>query len=241
MGSAAADDQAYADERPAHPLTLPMFYISRYPITNAQYAPFVTGGGYDERDYWTPAGWAWRHGAEGDLSAIDDADYKKRYAAWLANRPADRRNRPYWWHDAQWSAATRPVVGISWYEALAYGRWLQRQMQARDALFQVWRDGQLASRNLSAGVFTVRLPSEAEWEKAARGSDARRWPWGDTWQEGLANTKEAGLNQTTAVGLFPGGASPYGVLDMAGNVWEWTTSKWGKTSTRKPDYGYPYD
>jgi formylglycine-generating enzyme required for sulfatase activity/energy-coupling factor transporter ATP-binding protein EcfA2 len=242
MGSAADDDQAYADERPVHSLTLPAFYISRYPITNAQYAPFVAAGGYAERDYWTPEGWAWRHGAAADLSAIDDADYKKNYADWLAGRPADRRDRPYWWGDSRWGAATRPVVGISWHEALAYSRWLQRGVECGEVAFQVWDGRQLVSRRVPAGVFAVRLPSEAEWEKAARGPDARRWPWGDAWQEGLANTEEAGLNQTTAVGLFPGGASwPFGVLDMAGNVWEWTVSKWGKTSIYKPDYGYPYD
>jgi formylglycine-generating enzyme required for sulfatase activity len=92
---------------------------------------------------------------------------------------------------------------------------------------------------LPAG-YRVHLPTEAQWEKTARGIDARRWPWGNNWQEGLANTNEADLNQTSPVGLFPGGASPYEVLDMAGNVWEWTTSRWGKTSVYKPDYAYPY-
>ena len=59
--------------------------------------------------------------------------------------------------------------------------------------------------------------------------------------EGRANTEEAGIQETSAVGCFPDGAGPCGALDMAGNVWEWTRSKWGRTSILRPDYGYPYD
>jgi len=91
-----------------------------------------------------------------------------------------------------------PVTNVSWDDSVAYCKWLSR------------RTGR-----------SYRLPTEAEWEKAARGSDGRRYPWGDDWDVQKANIFEAGLNATTTVCSYPAGASPYGALDMAGNVWEW--------------------
>jgi formylglycine-generating enzyme required for sulfatase activity len=226
MGSRADDEQAYDEEKPAHELTLPAFRISRYPITNAQYRPFVEASGYEEQRWWTDEGWAWRQGAEADLSAIDDEDLKKRTIEWLAQRPKEKRNCPFWWDEPPWNEPTRPVVGVTWHEALAYCRWLESRLQ---------ETGRLPTST------TVQLPSEAKWEKAARGPQAYRWPWGNDWRKDHANTAEAELKETSPVGLFPGGVSPYGVQDMAGNVWEWTHSGWGWTSGYQPDYGYPYD
>lgn len=93
-----------------------------------------------------------------------------------------------------------PVVRVTWYEALEYCKWLGGKIQQ-----------------------AVTLPNEAEWEKAARGDkDKREYPWGDDWHELHCNSRKLGLDDTVPVGLFLNGASPYGVLDMSGNVWEWT-------------------
>lgn len=95
---------------------------------------------------------------------------------------------------------SHPVVNVSWYDASAYCAWLSK----------------VTGRHIT-------LPSEAQWEKAARGeSDQRRYPWGNEFKSDFCNTTELGVKDTTPVGIFQEGASPYGVLDMSGNVWEWT-------------------
>jgi len=110
------------------------------------------------------------------------------------------------------------VVNITWHDAVAYCQWLSE-----------------------ATGKPYRLPTEAEWEKAARSSDGRRYPWGNEFDQNKCNTKEAGLGTTTPVGQYsPDGDSPYGCADMAGNVWEWTQSLWGE-NPYEPDFKYPYD
>jgi formylglycine-generating enzyme required for sulfatase activity len=106
-----------------------------------------------------------------------------------------------------------PVVGIGWEDACAYCAWLSQETRC-----------------------TYRLPSEAEWEKAARGEDGRRFPWGNEWANRHAN---AGRSDTTPVDAYPTGTSPYGCVDMAGNVQEWTRTLWG-SQAQTPDYAYPY-
>jgi iron(II)-dependent oxidoreductase len=117
-----------------------------------------------------------------------------------------------------------PAAYVSWHDALAYCAWLTVE----------WRE----AGKIGAGE-TVTLPSEAEWERAAAGKESPRFPWGPDWREDCANTSESGIGDTSAVGVFPLGVSRDGCLDMAGNVWEWTRSLWGK-DIMKPDYKYPY-
>lgn len=118
----------------------------------------------------------------------------------LAASPGDR-GQQYWPIDA------RPVENVSWFEAMAYCRWLTDRLRA---------SGDLGDDE------EIRLPKEEEWEKAARGTEGLEFPWGETFDTAKANTSEAGLGETTDVGSYPDGASPYGLLDMSGNVFEWT-------------------
>jgi formylglycine-generating enzyme required for sulfatase activity len=100
-----------------------------------------------------------------------------------------------------WSKDDHPIVNVSWNDAVAYCKWLSKETG-----------------------YAVSLPTEAQWEKAARGKDGRRYPWGPNWDDGskCANSVAPNnLGSTMPVGSYPLGASPYGVLDMAGNVWQW--------------------
>ncbi|MEV4166414.1 formylglycine-generating enzyme family protein [Nonomuraea dietziae] len=106
-----------------------------------------------------------------------------------------------------------PIIGVAWQEATDYCRWLGERL----------------------GGFDVRLPTEDEWERAARGDGDREFPWGNEYRTGLANLVDLGIGTTTSVGSFPEGASPFGVLDMAGNADEWTSTLYA------PYLGAPVD
>jgi formylglycine-generating enzyme required for sulfatase activity len=101
-----------------------------------------------------------------------------------------------------------PVVNVSWNDAQAYLKWLD----------------DVCGKQLPKGL-SIRLPTEAEWEKAARGTDGRKWPWGNVFDKYRCNNDESGIDSTSPVDAYsPQGDSPYGAADMSGNVWEWTQS-----------------
>lgn len=221
----------HEDEKPEHEVDLPAYRIGRYLVTNAQYEAFAEAGGYGEGRYWPEAGERgfWRNGM-----------FKGRWDDTPRNRPV-----PY---GEPFGLPNHPVVGVTWYEALAFCRWLTEMWHEGGALPDGWQ---------------VSLPSEAEWEKGARGGmdlpqqpviecaadgigkanavssgmtrnplPRRRYPWGEELDGDKANTKESEVGATSAVGCFAGGAGPYGLRDLAGNAWEWTRSE---------KRGYPYN
>jgi iron(II)-dependent oxidoreductase len=186
MGT-SAEPWALDNERPAHAVEVPGFWLDTTPVTNAAYAAFIADGGYDDPRLWTADGWAHRQRA--GLTA-----------------PL------FWAWDGGWTrnsfgvtepiAPDEPVVHVCWYEADAYARWAGR-----------------------------RLPTEAEWEKAARWdpetSRSRRYPWGDSaWTPERANLGQRHLRPAPA-GAYPAGAAPSGARQLIGDVWEWTSSDFG--------------
>jgi formylglycine-generating enzyme required for sulfatase activity len=192
MGTAnPTNKQEFGYESPQHQITLPRFYIGRYPVTVAQYMAFLKET--DSREKLSPPNMA------------------------LPNHP---------------------VTGISWHSAVRYCHWLT------DVL-GTWSNtptdiARLLSARENSSYWAIMLPSEAEWEKAARGAtDARKYPWGSQIDPNLANFAETGMNKTCAVGCFTGSESPFGIQDMSGNIWEWTRSSWGSNMER-PEHRYPY-
>ncbi len=211
------DEQWYKQETPQHEekSITRAYLIGKYPVTNAQFNAFVEAGGYRDARFWQEAlaqGW-WTKGG-----------FKGRY-------DNEARGGPYP-SGSPFNLDNHPVVGVSWYEALAFCRWLTEMFKVSGFKFQVWRNGQLETLNLKPETLTARLPTEAEWEKAARGpstgaqDDERIFPWQGELTTQHANYSETKIGATSAVGIFPLGASPYGLLDASGNVWEWCSTKW---------------
>ncbi len=175
------------DEVPVHIVFLDEYFIGKYKVTNAEFKKFVDDNGYENSEYWSAGGF----GEYGEI--------------------------PRHWNSERFKGggitgnANFPVVGVSWFEAMAYCSWLSEK---------------------TGKVY--RLPTEAEWEKAARGTDSRRFAWGNDINGHYANFEfsddpfERGL---TPVGYYDGSVhgeyrtnsnkSPYGAFDMVGNVWEW--------------------
>ena len=244
---------------PRHPVQLDAFQISRFPITNAEWSCFMAADGYEDERWWQPPfGRSWQEGElanEGakannrlwrrrfleDPELLEQMATEGRFASdaaverwrkWMqmdeeefeealaSQWTADRKTAPRFWKDVRFNEASQPVVGVCWYEARAYCAWLSAQ----------------------SGM-TVRLPTEVEWEAAARGRSARRYAYGDSFDALAANTVEAHVKQPSPVGVFPNGQTPEGVHDLSGNVAEWTSSLFGagELDDEVPEFGYPYD
>ncbi|MFC1763595.1 NACHT domain-containing protein, partial [Planctomycetota bacterium] len=174
------------------------YWLSTYPVTVSQFKQFSDSGGYQQEHYWPEAAQAefWK---EGKVKFRRDKE-------WRGTMP-DLSNR--------FNYMNHPMVDISWFESLAYCRWLTER----------FLEGEVVSDDLAdldRKLWYATLPSEVEWEKAARGSqDQRKYPFAGKITPNLANYHNTGIGSTSAVGCFPGGASPCDCQDMSGNVWEW--------------------
>lgn len=205
MGSdPTRDPDAAADEFPRHKIHLPGFRIGRYPVSNGQYAVFLAA----PDGYVNPANWPeaiavgrWRHGLVHRQIRVPLPDGRWRFDCQWLRMPTQ----------SGWPATTpnHPMTGINWYEARAFVRWLDARYRRLGRLGpDEWLD----------------LPSEAEWEKTARGDDGRTYTWGDTFESEYLNWRGWMLMSSTPIGAFAQGASPYGAEEMLGGLWEWTRS-----------------
>lgn len=182
------DEQAHSVGK-TFPIT--PFEIAKYPVTNAQFSQFVDADGYKNQRWWTQAGW------------------QQKQSEWFTN--------PRFWDDDNFRGDDKPVVGVSWYEAIAFCLWLSEETGEK-----------------------ITLPTEQQWQYAAQGKVGLAYPWGNEWNDTLCNNKvnNNGLGKTSSVTQYEGkGDSLFGVVDMAGNVWEWclTTYETGSSEIHLTD------
>ncbi len=164
--------------------TLPTFHIAKYPITYKQFGVFLAApDGFKNADWW--------RGLDSDGLTQQQGGPGGQF----------------------WKLDNHPRENVSWYDSMAFCRWLSAKLSCE-----------------------IQLPTELEWEKAAHGTKGREYPWGDGYRIGYANIDDTDkgiyLEQTTAVGIYPQGASPYKVMDMSGNVWEWTQTDYNNPNNR---------
>lgn len=160
-----------------HKSSVKSFNLAKYPITCAQYDAFVE----DPDGYAQPTWWDFSEDGRKWRDAHANSTVPQYYGRHL------------------------PRTEVSWYEAVAFTRWLSAQ--------------------ITTGVKII-LPTEQQWQRAAQGDDGRDYPWGNSFSKERANTLKSDIRKPTPVDMFRNGLSPYGVLDMCGNVFEWTLSEW---------------
>jgi len=198
MGSGDEYYYSYDDEKPQHKVCLDSYWIDQTEVTNAMFAEFVAATGYRTAAEIEGSGYVYTPSGSTRWSWVDGEWVKQFLPGWLWVDGAD------WQHPSGPDSdlddkEDHPVVQVSWNDAEAYCSWAGRS-----------------------------LPSEAQWEKAARGSEGYIYPWGNQSPTSSFLNYQWVIGSTTAVGSYLAGASPYGALDLAGNVWEWTADWYDK-------------
>jgi formylglycine-generating enzyme required for sulfatase activity len=199
---------------------LPTFWMGKYPVTNRQYARFLTPANFSDESLWVDL-------PDLDASGRPVGTLGEEAWRWLQEKMKDEDVlTPRYWYDRRLGRARpgAPVVGVSWYEAMAYARWLARQ----------WDKLAEAKQNPGLRPQTIRLPVEGEWEKAVGGTANDRYAWDKPGEVSdreklitCANTRESGIGRTTPVWTYPQGQShPYGLWDVTGNVWKWQANRY---------------
>jgi formylglycine-generating enzyme required for sulfatase activity len=207
----------------------PQFFIARYPVTNAQYMRFinvVTKPDFSEKDLWL------NFPKFDENGKLMQGDWGEEAWNWL-KKALEGKSRDVVsrgsLENENFGAVRNatPAVNVTWYAANAYCKWLLKNWNELDE-----GQGDLPKPKL------IRLPSEEEWVLAAGGEENNRYPW-DADQvitEGeeilrRANVRESGIRRTTPVWMYPEGASPYGLMDMSGNAWEWQANHYSGKQT----------
>ena len=210
-------------EMPIHRVTITKnFRMGRFPITNSQFRKFMDVNGYAIETYWSAEGKSWlktfEYWFEIRQKILGFADEMKEHF-----RPTPF---PKYWDDPRFNAPNQPVVGISWYEAEAFCTWLTLQESKSKVKPSWWKE-----------KYCVRLPTEAQWEYAARGREGCSYPWGkEEPNENRCNYNQR-LSKTNPVGIYPLGGTTDGLLEMAGNVWEWCLDPWDPDAYKRQSSG----
>ena len=241
----------YSSEQPAHSVQISAFKMARFPVTVLEYRCFMAAGGYQNDAYWKEENsLRWKNALlpfeesyqyqyirvlrENKEALLKELDVWVKQGSWSPTQAENLRNtmnseddslrkgwednenkkrnadgkviQPWLWDNQQYTVDNQPVIGVSWYEARAYAAWLTEVLRRQSAISEQEE---------------IRLPTETEWEKAARGTSGRLWTWGNFWNSSFANSLEGRIMQPSSVGAYPQNKSPYGIEDMIGNVWEW--------------------
>ena len=233
------DTSIYDEEKPQFRVHIESFLIATHPLTNREFSQFVTNGGYEDESWWiSDAAKAWKRGGvsegpkqqwrdqrnllisnsrvisqllHGNRITSEQAQSFEKMTAMSDDEfegyleelypPVTHYTSPDYWLDVAFNNPSQPVVGISWFEALAYCAWLSAQT------------GQ-----------NYRLPTEVEWEIAAKGNHNVSYPYGNEFDPLKTNTYESHIRRTNPIGVFIKDMSPFGCSEMSGNVLEWTSS-----------------